>query len=312
MVPGLLEGTNSIMDTEEKNSGVPFNISKGIDFITCMDDCGMTDAGYIGNIHTWCNGRRGRNRINLRLDRVLQNDDWAILFPNIKVENLDRIGSDHNLMLMCCSKETHNFLKYFRFLNFWTEHKDFLSLVRSIWEPTVQNNHMWSLHQKLKTLSKELSKWSKECINNVFDKVITLEQEVSNLEELYDLDDSDHNRKTLHKTQEEYIKWLNRQDSILRQKARLKWAAEGDKNSKYFHSVIRDRRRRSQIHKIKDRHRTWVEGTTSILEAAIDFFSNMFTQQSSSSNMHTLNHCQHLFSEDDNTMLHSTPTEEEI
>ncbi|KAH0709768.1 hypothetical protein KY284_011195 [Solanum tuberosum] len=120
---------------------------------------------------------------------------------------------------------------------------------------------MWSLHQKLKALSKELSKWSKECIGNVIDKVMALEHEINHLEDLYDIDDSDHNREALHRTQAKYIKWLKQEDSILRQKSRLKWITEGDTNSKYFHSVFRDRRRRSQIHKIKDKHNIWVEGT---------------------------------------------------
>ncbi|WMV20354.1 hypothetical protein MTR67_013739 [Solanum verrucosum] len=92
------------------------------------------------------------------------------------------------------------------------------------------------------------------------EELMALEHEISRLEDLYDVDDSYHNREALHRTQTKYIKWLKRQDSILRQKARLKWIAERDTNSKYFYSVIRDRKRRSRIHKIKDRHGTWVEG----------------------------------------------------
>ncbi|KAH0706658.1 hypothetical protein KY285_011160 [Solanum tuberosum] len=72
----------------------------------------------------------------------------------------------------------------------------------------MQGNAMWSLHQKLKAFSKELSKWPKECIRNVIDKVMVLEHEINHLEDLYDIDDSDHNREALHRTQAKYIKWL--------------------------------------------------------------------------------------------------------
>lgn len=54
--PWIIGGDfNSIMDAHEKSGGVPVSLSKGIDFINCMDDCGMIDSGFIGKIHTWCN-----------------------------------------------------------------------------------------------------------------------------------------------------------------------------------------------------------------------------------------------------------------
>ncbi|XP_060200560.1 uncharacterized protein LOC132628814 [Lycium barbarum] len=68
---------NSIMEAEEKKWGASFRLSTCLDFINCMDDCGMTDAGFVGNIHTWCNGRGGTGRIHMRLDRLFHNEEWA-------------------------------------------------------------------------------------------------------------------------------------------------------------------------------------------------------------------------------------------
>ncbi|KAG5595684.1 hypothetical protein H5410_036916 [Solanum commersonii] len=44
------------------------------------------------------------------------------------------------------------------------------------------------------------------------------------MEEQYEMNNSDHNRILLQKSQADYIKWLKLQDSIVRQKARAKWA----------------------------------------------------------------------------------------
>lgn len=40
------------------------------------------------------------------------------------------------------------------------------------------------------------------------------------------------------------------QENSLKQKAQVNWFEEGDKNSKYFHSIIRERRRKLHIHNI--------------------------------------------------------------
>jgi len=90
---------NSIMmDVEEKKGGIPFRLSTCINFINCMNDCGMTDSGFVGNIHTWCNGRGGTNKIHMRLDRFLHNEEWSNKFSNIKVEHL----SIQDLIIIYC------------------------------------------------------------------------------------------------------------------------------------------------------------------------------------------------------------------
>lgn len=52
-------------------------LSRSMDFITYMDECGMTDAGYTWNTYTWCNRGRKRKRISKILDKVIIKDDWA-------------------------------------------------------------------------------------------------------------------------------------------------------------------------------------------------------------------------------------------
>lgn len=54
---------NVIMDPNEKKGGRIHRLSKSMDFIRCMEDCGMADAGYTGINYTWSNGRRRDNRI---------------------------------------------------------------------------------------------------------------------------------------------------------------------------------------------------------------------------------------------------------
>ncbi|XP_060188384.1 uncharacterized protein LOC132617405 [Lycium barbarum] len=227
------------------------------------------DAGFVGNIHTWCNGRGGTERIHMRLDRLLHNEEWSTRFPNINVEHLSKTGSDHSLLLVNCTNDNQQ-------------------------ETEVYGNPMWILQQKLKTLARELSKWSRNSIGDVFENVKKFEKEVSDAEPAYLNSDADTDRMRQNKTKVEYIKWLKMEDSILRQKARIKWAEKGDSNTKYFHSTIKARRKRAQIYKIKDRNDQWVEGNANISKAAIDHFSEIFTRNSRDINMDFIRGCDNL------------------
>ncbi|KAG5600102.1 hypothetical protein H5410_031472 [Solanum commersonii] len=48
-------------------------------------------------------------------------------------------------------------------------------------------------------------------------------------------------------------------DSVLRQKAKANWLKDGDKNTTYFHSVIKKIRRKLNIQKIQDADGVWFE-----------------------------------------------------
>ncbi|KAK4706319.1 hypothetical protein R3W88_034128 [Solanum pinnatisectum] len=141
-------------------------------------------------------------------------------------------------------------IRYFKFLNFWTDHSNFLDIVMACWERNTEGNSMWKFHQKLKRLSNTLSSWSKVEFGDVFSKVKEYEQKVQATEQKLIQDQSDTNRTALHEINAEYIRFLKLEDSILKQKTQLQWFKEGDANTKYFHSLIRGRRRRLFIHKL--------------------------------------------------------------
>ncbi|XP_070054198.1 uncharacterized protein [Nicotiana tomentosiformis] len=152
---------NIILDLDEKRGGRPHRMYKNLDFSSCMDNCEVKDLGYVGPKFTWCNNWDPRRRIWKRFDRIFPNDLWCQLLQNNIVKHLPRIGSDHRPLLLSCHNRNNNGIKYFRFLDFWTEQPTFMNLVEEVWATSICGNALWKLQQKLKMLSKRLTQWFK-------------------------------------------------------------------------------------------------------------------------------------------------------
>nr|XP_027124187.1 uncharacterized protein LOC113740870 [Coffea arabica] len=65
----------------------------------------------------------------------------------------------------------------------------------------------------------------------------------------------------------------------VRQKAAVKWLREGDANTSYFHSIVRQRRSSNFIARIKDEGGRWCDSEQLITASAIDFYAKLFTSE---------------------------------
>ncbi|XP_060195451.1 uncharacterized protein LOC132624737 [Lycium barbarum] len=236
----------------------------------------LTDGGFIGPKFTWCNNRRLTKRIWKRLDRILINDDWAQKLQNNLVRHLARTGSDHRPLLFKFNDDQHCSIKYFKFLNFWINQPDFCQTVEKSWKEQVRGNAMWTLQVKLKRLGRVPSHWSRHNIRDVHENVQSWEARMELLENLDIMNNSDHSREDLNKGYAEYVKWLSLQDSLLKQKAKLSWFKDGEKNTKYFHSVLRFRRRKLEIQRIKNHRGRWIQGKEKIAKNTVKHFGKQF------------------------------------
>lgn len=88
--------------------------------------------------------------------------------------------------------------------------------------------------------------------------------------------DEDEGRADLNKAQAHYTRWLKVEEALLRQRINVKLLEEGDSNSKYFHAVINERRRRLTLHKIKTQEGQWLHGDQEIATGAIEYFQALF------------------------------------
>lgn len=65
-----------------------------------MDHSGLVDIGFTGDIYTWNNKRVGGANIKQRLDRVLENIEWRLIFPKAILHHLTINKSDHKPIML--------------------------------------------------------------------------------------------------------------------------------------------------------------------------------------------------------------------
>lgn len=81
-LPWFITGDfNEILSSTEKKGGP--RIGKTGGFKRWVDRAAMIDMGFQGPVFTWTN-----NTVKERIDRCLCNDDWRLLFPEARVENV--------------------------------------------------------------------------------------------------------------------------------------------------------------------------------------------------------------------------------
>ncbi|XP_049365268.1 uncharacterized protein LOC125830095 [Solanum verrucosum] len=239
---------NVITNIEEKLGGMPYNMNKIFEFISVIESCSLTDLGFTGIPFTWCNQRTAQARVWKRLDRSMVNDKWLEIMPQTTIEHLSSVGSDHSPLLM-----------------------------EMCWERDVTGNPMWQLHQKMKRLTYTLSNWSKNEYGDIYAKVKEFEETIKKTKEELLTHNTEALRQQLHLMNVNYIRYLKLEESILKQKAQLQWFKEGNANTKYFHALMRGRRRRLFIHKICTGNDVWVQWDEQIAQAACAYFQEMFT-----------------------------------
>lgn len=165
---GVVGDFNVITSADKKIGGRPYKIEESFDFIAYLADGDLQDAGFLGSLFTWSDNRDPPNTIWKRLDRLVYNSEWFDQFGGTSVTHLSRSCSDHAPLLITCAPNNTEYIRYFRFLNIWADHDNFLEVVQQAWALDVSGNPLLTLHQKIKNTCKSLSLWSREAFGEVY------------------------------------------------------------------------------------------------------------------------------------------------
>ncbi|KAK9995768.1 hypothetical protein SO802_020454 [Lithocarpus litseifolius] len=109
--------------------------------------------------------------------------------------------------------------------------------------------------------------------------------------------------RNLRDTRVELNCWLEKENEMWKQRARLNWFQNGDRNTRFFHAKASARAQKNLIEGVFDENEIWQEDGKEIERVFVDYYSELFTSSNPSNFEDIVNAIQPKVSEDMNASL---------
>ena len=109
---------------------------------------------------------------------------------------------------------------------------------------------------------------------NIVNSEKLVEELKEKVEDLYSNDDA--TSEEIRDALKELSTSLKVEEMFWRQKSRVLWFREGDRNSKYFHALVKQRRARNRITQLLDENGHVVEDEEELVAIATSYFRQIF------------------------------------
>lgn len=263
---------NDTISLAERRGGNPRSFTQMQVGRDSIEECGLLDLGFNGYPFTWSNGRFGSENIQGRLDRAMALEDFINKFSPIKVNHLARFRSDHLTLAVCLEAFSANERKkkrhIFCFEEVGSRDDKCDRLIQQNWTKTGG-----SCEEKLAAM-KYLDEEFKELRTNVIKKeIIATENKLKN-DNLWD--EAPSSIQAYKDLEREYVELLKKEETLWRQRSRATWLKDGDKNTKFFHGKVGQRRKTNEIKKIRGDDGRWWHNQENIVRVMVDYYAQLF------------------------------------
>lgn len=285
--PWMIGGDfNNVLHTNERiGSVVQWHEIR--DFQECVNTCGVQDIKAIGSFFTWNNKHEADTRVFSRIDRLLVNDDWLIQFPNAYAYFMPEGTYDHCPCVVHFEEETARKKGPFRFYNMWTLAPSFMEIVKSNWEQEIKGTPMFQIVTKLKGLKHELKGLNRSQFTDIETSASVAQAALADLQKK--LSDDPTNcviSQAERQLAKECVILQQAKNEFLAQKSKVRWVMEGDDNTKYFHSTLKQRRANNKVLRIVDMDGNLHDNPEDINKAFVAYYTTLLGQAAEVKHIH--------------------------
>ena len=103
--------------------------------------------------------------------------------------------------------------------------------------------------------------------------------------------------------EDEVNQLLDKEAKMWRQRSKIAWLRDGDRNTRFFHSNAFQRSRWNYITKLHDANEGWCSSQDQVNAAIVDFYQNLFTSSSPSNFEEVIETIPHVVTDEMNDML---------
>lgn len=250
--PWLIGGDfNLIYQVANKNNG-RINLRSMNMFRRLLDDLELQELHLQGRLYTWSNERDDPTLE--RIDRVFATEEWLDLFPDHNLRALASECSDHAPLLLrtCCVFKS---FQRFRFENIWPKYEGCLQTIEAAWTcpwPDGSMDAFRTLDYKLRNTAIALKRWSAKHVGSVRLQLAIAKEIVYRFDQAQDTRALAAHEQTLrNKMKMRCLGLASLLRTIVRQRSRITYLADGDANTKFFHLQACHRSRQNTITSLK-------------------------------------------------------------
>ncbi|XP_019233350.1 PREDICTED: uncharacterized protein LOC109213958 [Nicotiana attenuata] len=268
---------NSVLHMEDRIGGNPVSMPEVVDFITCVENCGLIELSQHGSRYTW-NDKQGEQRVFSKIDWVFVNSEWIDNMPPYIATFLPEGINDHCPVKISLLDAPPKAKKAFQFCNVWVNYPQFIERVKSIWGTHIDGCRMLQIVRKLKLLKSlmELMELNGKHFRNIISEANDNREALIQVQQALQANPIDQQLQ-----QEEKMKYLEFRrtsylaEMFLQQKSKANWLRLGDDNTKYFFAVIKHRKLQHAITQLQDNQNVLQTDSIAIANIFVNYYEDL-------------------------------------
>ncbi|KAF3975134.1 hypothetical protein CMV_001597 [Castanea mollissima] len=214
---------------------------KGADsFLNTINDLELCELKAKGQRFTWMNRREDEAFVMEKLDKAFASVEWVNTYPHYALYNHPILRLDHGPILLDFEMQPPYRRRPFRFERMWLTHNACKDMIQKAWEVQTQGSRAFKLQHKPDSVRKRAIEWNRTVFGKI-EKELKEKQPFGkckiNIQTITDV-------RMERVLREEIEVLMNREGIMLAQRARNEWILKGDRNTKKFQTLVKQRRAR--------------------------------------------------------------------
>ncbi|CAH2038637.1 unnamed protein product [Thlaspi arvense] len=242
------------------------------DFNLALQDAELFEAQTKGLPFTWWNNQED-NPISKKIDHAFINCHWSIAFPDAYAVFMEPVQSDHAACLFQMPSLHRKASKPFKFFHHTADHPQFGELVAEAWSyGDISGSNQLKLAKALKLLKPVLRKLNKRQFSGVSERVRDQAEFVLNLQRMLLTSPTPELAIEEHQARAKWQMLLKAEGKFYRQRSRVKWLCEGDRDTAFYHRTVNQRLTQNHIHFLRYNDNRMIGDTEEIKAYAAEYF----------------------------------------
>lgn len=122
-------------------------------------------------------------------------------------------------------------------------------------------------------------KWNLEEYEKIFQRKNICKARLAVIQRALESSQSPSLEKLERKLLDELDELLEHEETYWRQKVRVKWITEGERNTRFFYSSVVARRRCNRILQLKDGNGEWCADEKKLKEQVVEFYGTIYSKE---------------------------------